>query len=103
MANQEVRFPLLTHLTLGTPLGDLDFPEIQGAFFTDVGKATFEFSPDRAVLGSYGVSFRMAIGPLAVLRFDIGRRFSSDNFRGYGLAADQRDAGFLSFFFGYNY
>ena len=103
MANQEVRFPLLTHLTLGTPLGDLDFPEIQGAFFTDVGKATFETSTDRAVLGSYGVSFRMALGPLAVLRFDIGRRFSNDDFRGYGLAADQRDAGFLSFFFGYNY
>ncbi len=103
MANQEIRFPLLTHLTLGTPLGDLDFPEIQGAFFTDVGKATFETSTDRAVLGSYGISFRMAVGPLAVLRFDVGRRFSSDNFRGYGLAADQRDAGFLSFFFGYNY
>jgi hypothetical protein len=103
MANQEVRFPLLTHLTLGTPLGDLDFPEIQGAFFTDVGKATFETSTARAVLGSYGISFRLAVGPLAVLRFDVGRRFSSDNFRGYGLAADQRDAGFLSFFFGYNY
>ncbi|MBA3318492.1 MAG: PD40 domain-containing protein, partial [Gemmatimonadales bacterium] len=56
MANQEVRFPLLTHLTLGTPLGDLDFPEIQGAFFTDVGKATFETSDNRAVLGSYGIS-----------------------------------------------
>jgi hypothetical protein len=103
MANQEVRFPLLTHLTLGTPLGDLDFPEIQAAFFTDVGKATFETSTGRAVLGSYGVSLRMALAPLAVLRFDVGRRFSSDNFRGYGLAADQRDAGFLSFFFGYNY
>ena len=60
MANQEVRFPLLTHLTLGTPLGDLDFPEIQGAFFTDVGKASFESSDDRAVLGSYGISFRLA-------------------------------------------
>jgi WD40 repeat protein len=103
MANQEVRFPLLTHLTLGTPFGDLDFPEIQGAFFTDVGKATFDTSPDRAVLGSYGLSFRMALGPLAVLRFDVGRRFSSDNYRGYGLAADQRDAGFVSFFFGHNY
>jgi hypothetical protein len=103
MANQELRFPLLTHLTLGTPLGDLDFPEIQGALFTDVGKATFETSTDRAVLGSYGVSFRLALGPLAVLRFDVGRRFSNDDFRGYGLAADQRDAGFLSFFFGYNY
>jgi hypothetical protein len=103
MANQEVRFPLLTHLTLGTPLGDLDLPEIQGAFFTDVGKATFETSTDRAVLGSYGISFRMALGPLAVLRLDVGRRFSNDDFRGYGLAPDQRDAGFVSFFFGHNY
>ena len=82
MANQEVRFPLLTHLTLGTPLGDLDFPEIQGALFTDVGKAWFESWDNRAILGSYGISFRLAIGPLAVLRFDVGRRFSSDNYRG---------------------
>jgi WD40 repeat protein len=103
MANQEVRFPLLTHLTLGTPLGDLDFPEIQAAFFTDVGKATFETSTDRAVLGSYGISFRMALGPLAVLRLDVGRRFSNDDFRGYGLAPDQTDGGFVSFFFGHNY
>jgi hypothetical protein len=103
MANQEVRFPLLNRLTLGTPLGDLTFPEIQAALFTDLGKATFETSSDRATLGSYGISFRMALGPLAVLRFDVGRRFSSDDFRGYGLAADQRDAGFVSFFFGHNY
>jgi hypothetical protein len=103
MANQEFRFPLLTHLTLGTPFGDLDFPEIQGALFTDVGKATFETFGDRAVLGSYGISFRMALGPLAVLRLDLGRRFATDDFEGYSLASDQRDPGFLSFFFGYNY
>jgi hypothetical protein len=103
MANQEVRFPLLTHLTLGTPLGDLDLPEIQGAFFTDIGKASFETSRDRAVLGSYGISFRLALGPLAVLRLDVGRRFGSDGFRGYSLAPDQRDPGFVSFFFGHNY
>jgi WD40 repeat protein len=103
MANQEVRFPLLTHLTLGTPFGDLDFPEIQAALFTDVGKATFNTATDRAVVGSYGVSLRLALGPLAVLRFDVGRRFSDDDFRGYGLAADQRDASFVSFFFGHNY
>ena len=103
MANQEFRFPLLTHLTLGTPFGDVDFPEIQGALFTDVGKATFETFSDRAVLGSYGISFRMALGPLAVLRLDLGRRFATDDFEGYSLASDQRDPGFLSFFFGYNY
>jgi hypothetical protein len=103
MFNQELRLPLLTHLTLGTPFGDLDLPEIQGGFFTDIGKATFETTPGRATLGSWGVSFRMALGPLAVLRLDVGRRFSSDKFRGYGLSPDQRDGDFVSFFFGYNY
>ena len=39
MANQELRFPLLTHLTLGTPFGDIDFPQVQGALFTDLGRA----------------------------------------------------------------
>ncbi|MEZ0335222.1 MAG: hypothetical protein ACAI18_14525 [Gemmatimonadales bacterium] len=103
MFNQELRVPLLTHLTLGTPFGDLDLPEIQGAFFTDIGKATFETTPGRATLGSFGISFRLALAALAVLRLDVGRRFSSDNFRGYGLTVDQRDEDFVSFFFGYNY
>ena len=103
MGNQELRFPLLTHLTLGTPFGDLDLPEIQGALFTDVGKADFQSGIDRDVIGSYGVSFRLALGPLAVLRLDVGRRFSSDDYRGYGLDADQRDGGFVTFFFGHNY
>ena len=102
MFNQELRLPLLTHLTLGTPFGDVDFPEIQAGLFTDVGKARFSTAP-RALLGSYGISFRMALGPLAVLRLDVGRRFSSDGFEGYGLSADQRKPGFVSFFFGYNY
>lgn len=103
MFNQELRFPLLKHLTIGFPFGDLDLPEIQGALFTDLGKATFETTPDRATLGSYGISFRLAVAPLAVLRLDVGRRFSSDDFRGYGLDRDQRDGGFVSFFFGTNY
>jgi hypothetical protein len=103
MFNQELRFPLLDHLTIGFPFGDLDLPQIQGALFTDVGKATFETSPGRATIGSYGISFRLAVAPLAVLRLDVGRRFSNDRFRGYGLDRDQRDAGFVSFFFGTNY
>ena len=101
--NQELRFPLLNHLTIGFPFGDLDLPEIQGALFSDIGKATFETSPNRATLGSYGISFRLAVAPLAVLRLDVGRRFSSDEFEGYGLDRDQRDGGFVSFFFGTNY
>ena len=57
---------------------------------------------DRALLGSYGLSFRLAIAPLAVLRLDLGRRFTDDN---YGVQPDgeQKRPGFLSFFFGYNY
>jgi WD40 repeat protein len=103
MFNQEVRFPVLTHLTLGMPFGDLDLPQIQGALFTDVGKATFSTSPNRALLGSYGISFRLALGPFVVLRLDWGRRFSDNHFLGYSLSPSQRDAGFVSFFFGYNY
>ena len=103
MFNQEVRFPILSHLTLGTPFGDLDLPEIQAGLFTDVGKATFSTSPNRALLGSYGISFRMALGPLSVLRLDVGRRFTSDQYQGYSLSGDQKKPGFVSFFFGYNY
>ena len=103
MFNQELRFPVLTHLTLGLPFGDIDFPEVQGGLFTDVGKARLPNSADRALLGSYGISFRMALGPLAVLRLDLGRRFSDGDFQGYSLSEDQRKRGFLSFFFGYNY
>jgi WD40 repeat protein len=102
MINQEIRFPLLTHLTLGTPFGDIGFPEIQGALFTDLGRATFEHT-DRALLGSYGISFRMAVGPLAVIRMDVGRKFSNDGFRGYSLDRDQRKPGFLTVFFGPNF
>ena len=103
MFNQELRFPLLNHLTIGFPFGDLDLPAIQGALFTDIGKAEFETDPDRATLGSFGISFRLALAPLAVLRLDVGRRFSSDGFRGYGLDRDQRDGDFVSLFFGTNY
>ncbi|MBA3658560.1 MAG: PD40 domain-containing protein [Gemmatimonadales bacterium] len=103
MVNQEIRFPLLSHLTLGLPFGDLDFPEIQGALFGDIGKATFSTSTTRDMLGSYGVGFRLAVAPLAVVRLDVGRRFNGGSFNGYGLDRDQRKLGFVSFFFGYNY
>ena len=103
MLNQELRFPLLTHLTLGTPFGDIDFPEIQGGLFADLGKALMHQDSGRALLGSYGVSFRLALAPLAVLRLDVGRRFSDRGYQGYSLDPDQRRTSFLHFFFGYNY
>jgi hypothetical protein len=103
MLNQEIRFPLLTHLTLGTPIGDIDFPEIQGGIFADLGKALLHQDSDRALLGSYGISFRLALAPLAVLRLDVGRRFTNRDYQGYSLSAEQRKPGFVHFFFGYNY
>ena len=45
----------------------------------------------------------MALGPLTVLRLDVGRRWSNNKFQGYSLSASQKDPGFVSFFFGYNY
>ncbi|HEX2250994.1 MAG TPA: hypothetical protein VHH32_11650 [Gemmatimonadales bacterium] len=103
MLNQEVRFPLLTRLTLGTPVGEINFPEIQGALFADVGKALLHRDSDRALLGSYGLSFRLAVAPLAVLRLDVGWRFSDRQFQGYSLDRNQLDSDFVHFFFGYNY
>ena len=41
--------------------------------------------------------------PLTVLRLDVGRRYSNNKFVGYSLSPSQRDAGFVSFFFGHNY
>jgi hypothetical protein len=103
LVNQEIRFPLLSYLTFGTPLGGITFPELQGAFFFDLGKAWFREPSDRALLGSYGGSLRWALAPFLVLRMDIGRRFTDGNFDSYPLDADQRDKSFVSFFFGYNY
>ena len=103
MVNSELRFPLLDFFTLGTPAGPARFPEIQGALFGDVGRTWFFREEHRAVLGSYGVSFRWPIIPGLVLRLDWGRRWSDRGFQGYGLGPEQKRRSFVQFFFGYNY
>ena len=103
MVNQEVRFPLFNRLVVGTPLGDIVFPEFQGAIFADYGRAWIGDNSSRRPLGSAGGSIRLAIAPLAVVRFDAGIRFGSNDRQGYDLDDKQRDGGFFSFFFGYNY
>jgi len=103
MLNGELRFPLLNYLTFGTPVGGVTFPDVQAAFFVDAGRAWLFDNSDRAVLGSYGVSFRWPVFQGLVLRLDWGRRFSDNDFRGYGLQPSQRKRSFLQFFFGYNY
>jgi hypothetical protein len=103
MVNSELRYPLLDYFTFGTPFGPFRFPEVQGAFFADVGRAWLFSEEHRAVLGSYGISFRMPLVPGLVLRLDWGRRFSDAGFRGYGLSERQKRRSFVQLFFGYNY
>jgi len=103
MANSELRFPVLSSLTLGFPFGDFRLPEFQGALFFDAGRAWFREPATRPLIGSYGFGVRLALFPLAVLRLDVGRRFSDGGFGSYGLSSDQQKRGFVSFFFGYNY
>ena len=103
MANSELRFPVLRSLTLGFPFGDFTLPEFQGALFFDAGRAWFRDPDSRPLIGSYGFGVRLALFPLAVLRLDVGRRFSNGGFGSYGLSAEDQKRGFVSFFFGYNY
>jgi hypothetical protein len=103
LLNQELRFPFFRHVTFGLPFGDLRFPETQAALFVDAGWVGLPYESTRAMLGSYGIGFRWPLAPLAVLRLDMGWRFSSDSYRGYALAADDKRPFFLSLFLGYNY
>lgn len=103
MLNSELRYPLLDYFTLGTPIGAIRFPEVQAAFFGDVGRAWQLGDEHRALIGSYGVGFRLPLIPGFVLRLDWGRRFSDNHFAGYGLAPRQMRRSFVQFFFGYNY
>ena len=103
MVNQEFRFQLWDRLTFGFPIADIAFPGIQTAFFGDAGLANTPGSPQGPLLTSYGVSWRMGMGPFAVLRLDWGhRRVHGDPFI-YGLPSKYQNGGFLDFFFGYNY
>ena len=68
-----------------------------------MGKAWFFSDERRAILGSYGVSFRWPLIPGLVFRLDWGRRFSDDKFNGYALQPEQTRRSFVQLFFGYNY
>ncbi|MGH7532422.1 MAG: hypothetical protein ACREL4_03925, partial [Gemmatimonadales bacterium] len=103
MLNQELRFPIFDFLGLGFPVQEIRFPGVQGAIFADVGKTWYDQTDATATIGSYGLSFRMALTPVAVLRLDWGDRWSTGNYDAYGLSLDQQRRRFVSFFFGYNY
>jgi Tol biopolymer transport system component len=103
--NNELRFPLLSFLTFGTPLGPLRFPGIQSALFLDFGGAwSHDDAPNRGVLGSGGFGFRMGMGGALVLRLDMGWRFDLTGRTGAQILDPGFEEGwFTSFFFGFNY
>ena len=104
MVNQELRFPIINFLSFGFPFGEVRFPGVQGAIFSDLGGAWFEQSQDRGLLGSSGLGLRMPLFFPIVLRLDFGYRYQLGAVRGYGLPSEVIDGlRFVDFFIGLNY
>ena len=107
MANVEWRFPLLSYLSLGSPLGEIRFPGVQAALFGDIGRAWSEQSVAPGWLGAYGVGFRMSLFDIVVLRLDTGWRYAIGNADAYLLPANYPvrgpGRGFAALWFGYDY
>ncbi|MEJ2049999.1 MAG: hypothetical protein P8Y60_09215, partial [Calditrichota bacterium] len=74
------------------PFGGVGFQQLRGALFFDAGNAWEEKFP--GWLGSVGVGFRINLGGLLVLRYDIGRRTDFHSFS---------KKNFYQFFFGWDY
>ncbi|HTT66477.1 MAG TPA: hypothetical protein VMF70_00485 [Gemmatimonadales bacterium] len=107
MGNLEWRFPLTNYLSIGSPIGEIRFPGVQGALFTDLGRASSELATERGWLGSYGLGLRMSLfGPL-ILRLDLGWRYGIGNTDAYALPGNYpvngRGRGFVALWFGYDY
>lgn len=103
MVNQEFRFQVFDRMLFGVPFADLTLPGIQAAPFWDLGAATTPGSLPGPTLESRGISWRMGLGPFAVLRLDWGKRWVHGDPAIYGLEPRYRKGGFVAFFFGYNY
>ena len=107
MGNLEWRFPLTDYLSIGSPIGEIRFPGVQGALFTDLGRAWSELATERGWLGSYGVGLRMSLfGPL-IVRLDMGWRYGIGDVGSYSLPGNYpvntRGNGFVALWFGYDY
>ena len=103
MVNLEWRFPLTDYLDLGFPFGPIRIPGVQGALFSDLGRAWSDLTTGRGALGAAGLSLRMPLGPAFVLRLDMGYRFSDGNTDLYSLPSNYRGPRFVDLFFGFNY
>lgn len=105
LVNQEWRFPIFHGLGLLMPWGEMRLPGVQGALFADAGASWLETQePPDGAWGSYGIAFRTALGPFAVLRLDVGRRFTTGA-RPPVVFTDGSDFNdtFVDFFIGYNF
>lgn len=91
-SSNELRFPLINHFIVGSPIGGLGLRGIRGALFFDVGSA-WDDDYDK-LLGSFGTGFRVTLGYLVVLRFDFSRRTD------FHSISDRTD---FDFFFGWNF
>lgn len=90
--SNELRFPLIDNLFIGFPFGPVGFQAIRGALFFDAGSAwNDEF--DR-FYGSFGFGARVALGYMAVLRFDFSKKTDFQKLEP-GMKFD--------FFFGWNF
>jgi hypothetical protein len=103
MGNVEWRFPITDYLSFGFPFGEIRFPGVQGALFTDLGRAWSEVATERGWLGSYGLGLRMSLFAPLVLRLDLGRRFALGSRDAYALPSNYQARGFADFWFGFNY
>lgn len=92
LSSNELRFPFIDALFVGSPVASLGFQAIRGAVFFDVGNA-WEDDFGR-MEGSMGVGARVSLGYLVVLRFDWARR---TDFR----KIDNKTR--FEFFFGWNF
>jgi hypothetical protein len=103
LLSAEWRFPITEYLALGFPFGTAELPGVQGALFTDLGRAWTPATSGCGTLGSWGVGFRLPIIEPLVLRLDVGVRYHRGNVASYGLPSRDRGARFADFFFGFNY
>jgi hypothetical protein len=105
LVNQEWRFPIFHGLGLLMPWGELRLPGVQGALFADAGASWLETQdPPDGLWGSYGLGFRTSLGGFAVLRLDVGRRFTTGD-RPPVVFTDGEGFHdtFVDFFIGYNF
>lgn len=103
LVNAEWRFPITNFLSVGFPFGEIRFPGVQGALFSDYGRAWSSTSTRRGNLGSTGLGLRMPVAPPLVLRLDLGYRWSVGDVDAYSLPVRARRSRFVDFFFGFNY